>query len=67
VKKRTLRNLETTEKHIKVAPAMHDTQDKNVPIFNTINDDVVAHGQAAVSRAKIFIAGPSDIKEAGEK
>ena len=55
------------EKHIKVAPAMHDTQDKHVLVVNTVNDDVFAHGQAAASRAKIFIAGASDIKEAGEK
>ena len=55
------------EKHIKVAPAMHDTQDKRILVFDTVNDDVFAHDQAAASRAKIFIAGASDIKETGEK
>ena len=37
------------EKHIKVAPAMHDTQDKHVLVFDTVNDDIFAHGQAAAS------------------
>jgi hypothetical protein len=55
------------EKHIKVAPAMHDTQDKRVLVVNTVNDDIFAHGQAAASRTEIFISGASDIKEAGEK
>ena len=55
------------EKRIKVAPAMHDTQDKHIPVFNTVNDDMFPHGQAAASRAKIFIAGAPDIKESGEK
>ena len=55
------------EKHIKVAPAMHDTQDKHVLVFDTVNDDIFAHGQAAASGPKIFIAGTSDIKEAGKK
>jgi len=55
------------EKHIKVAPAMHDTQDKRVLVFNTVNDDIFAQVQAATSRAKIFIAGASDIKKTGEK
>ena len=54
------------EKHIKVAPAMHD-RDKHILVFDTVNDDVFAHDQAAASRAKIFIAGASDIKETGEK
>jgi hypothetical protein len=44
------------EKHIKVAPAMHDTQDKHVLVFDTVNDDIFAHGQAAASGPKIFIA-----------
>jgi hypothetical protein len=55
------------EKHIKIAPAMHDAQDKHVLVFNTVNDEVFAHAQAAASRAKIFIAGAADIREAGEK
>jgi hypothetical protein len=35
------------EKHIKVAPAMHDTQDKNFLVFNRVDNDIFAHGQAA--------------------
>ncbi len=51
------------EKHIKVAPAVHDSQDKRVLVFNTVDDDIFAHGQAAGSKAKIFIAGASNIRK----
>ncbi len=46
---------------------MHDTQDKRVLVFNTVDDDIFAQGQAAAARAKIFIAGASKIKEASKK
>ncbi len=45
---------------------MHNTQDKHVPVFNTVNDDIFAHDRAAASGTEILIAGTSDVGEAGK-
>jgi hypothetical protein len=55
------------EKRLKVAAAMHDAKDKRVFVFEAVNDDVFAHGKAAVSRAEIILAGTSDIGKAGKR
>jgi hypothetical protein len=54
------------EKSLNAAPAMHDAQDKRLLIFDTVDDDILAHRQAAVSGTKIFLAGTSDAGEATE-
>jgi hypothetical protein len=45
---------------------MHNTQDKSILVFDTVNDDIFPNGHAAASGAEIFIAGTSEIEEAGE-
>ena len=52
------------EKGIQVTAAMHNTQDKHVPVFNTVNDDIFAHDHAAASGTEILIAATSDMGEA---
>jgi hypothetical protein len=54
------------EKGVQVTAAMHNTQDKHVPIFNTVNDDIFAHNRAAASGTEILIAGTSDMGETGK-
>jgi hypothetical protein len=44
------------EKHIKVAPAMQNTHDKHIPVFNTINDVVFAHSLRPVQISLFSIA-----------
>lgn len=41
--------LSVAEKSRQVTAAMHNTQDKRVLVFNTVNDDIFAHGRAAAS------------------
>jgi hypothetical protein len=43
--------LSVAEKGRQVAAAMHNTQDKRVLVFKTVNDDIFAHGRAAASGA----------------
>jgi hypothetical protein len=45
---------------------MHNTQDQRIFIFDTVNDHIFAHSHAAASGPEIFIAGTSDIREAGK-
>ncbi len=43
---------------------MYDAKDKHFPVFNTVNDDILSHSQAAASGAEIVIVGTPDIGEA---
>jgi hypothetical protein len=52
------------EKGFEMAAAMYDAKDKYFHVFNTVNDDILPHSQAAASGAEIVIAGTSDIGEA---
>ena len=46
---------------------MHDAKDKRVLVFDAVHNKYFPHGQAAVSGAEIFLAGTTDIGEAGER
>jgi hypothetical protein len=45
---------------------MYNPKDKRVPIFDTVDDNVLSHGHAAASGAKIFLAGTADIGETAD-
>ena len=54
------------EKGLQLAAAMDNAKDKHVLVFNTVDDDILAHRQAAASGAEIVIAGASGIGKAGK-
>lgn len=46
---------------------MNHAKNENVLAFDTIDDNVFAHGEAARPDAEIIVAGASGVREAGEK
>ena len=46
---------------------MHHAENQNVLTIDTVDDDVLTHGSAARPGTEIFIAGSSNIGEAGQK
>lgn len=46
---------------------MHDAKDKRALVFDAVHNHALPHGQAAVSGAEVFLAGTTDIGEAGER
>jgi len=61
-----MRAFSVAEKRLQVAAAMHDAKDQRVLFLDIVNDDILPHGHAAASGAEIFVAGTSDIGEAGK-
>jgi hypothetical protein len=58
--------ISAAEKGVQVTATMHNTQDKHVPVFNTVNNDIFAHDHAPASGTEILIAGTSDMGETGK-
>ena len=46
---------------------MHHAENKNILTIDTVDDDVLTHTGAARPGTEIFIAGSSNIGEAGER
>jgi len=46
---------------------VYDPKDKRALVFDAVHNHAFPHGQAAVSGAEIFLAGTTDIGEAGER
>jgi hypothetical protein len=42
-------------------------KNQNIPLFDAIDDDVLAHGETTQTRAQILIAGASYMRVAGKK
>jgi hypothetical protein len=53
------------EEGLYLAVAMHDAKNKRVLVFDAVHNHVFPYGQAAIAGAEIFLAGTSDIGEAG--
>ncbi len=49
--------ISVAEKPVEVAVAVDDAKDQGVVIFDAIDDDIFAHGEAAASVAEILITG----------
>jgi hypothetical protein len=55
------------EQRFKVAPAVYHPENENVFTFDAIDNNVLAHGEAARAGAEILVTGTSDVREGGEK
>jgi hypothetical protein len=42
-------------------------ENHNIVLFDTVNNDILAHGETTQARAQIFIAMASDVRVAGKK
>jgi len=55
------------EERLQVAATMQDAKDQRLVIFDAVNNDVFAHGQAAVSGTEILFARTSDARKAANR
>ena len=55
------------EQPFQVAAAIDDAKYKHVVIFDAVNDDILAYGQASVPGPQIFFAGTADAREAAKR
>ena len=55
------------EQCFEMASSMHHAENKNLLTIDAIEDDVLPHGGAARAGTEIFIAGSSQIGEAGQR
>jgi len=46
---------------------MHDAKDEHVLVFDAVHNHVFSHSQTAVTWAKIFLPGTTNIGEAGKR
>jgi hypothetical protein len=56
-----------TEQRFEITPAMYYAENENVLSLNTVDDDVLAHGEAARPNAEIFVTGAASVREGSEK
>ena len=45
---------------------MHDAKDKRALVFHAVQNHVFPHDEAAVTGAEVFLAGTTNIGEAGK-
>jgi hypothetical protein len=46
---------------------MHDAKDQRGLVFHDVHNHVFPHGEAALTGAEVFLAGTSNIGEAGKR